>query len=72
MIPLPLTVVLHQLRVLATMLFLVVGMFVSPLHLAFQRDLVILGISRNFLAVILAAAPTLALRLTADDLLGTI
>jgi hypothetical protein len=46
-------------------------MFVSPLLLTFQGDLVILGVSRKFLAVIIGAAPTLALRLTADDLLGT-
>jgi hypothetical protein len=46
-------------------------MFVSPLLLTFQRDLVILGIRRNLLAVIIGAAPTLALRLTADNLLGT-
>jgi len=47
-LPLPLTVALHDLRVLAATLFLVVGMFISPLLLAFQRDLVILGISRKF------------------------
>jgi hypothetical protein len=66
-----LTVALHGLRVLAATLFLIVGMFVSPLLLTFQGDLVILGVSRKFLAVIIGAAPTLALRLTADDLLGT-
>jgi hypothetical protein len=46
-------------------------MFLSPLLLTFQSDLVILGVSRKFLAVIIGAAPPLALRLTADDLLGT-
>jgi len=57
--------------VLLATVFLIVGMFVSPLLLTFQCDLVILGVSRKFLAVILGAAPTLALRFTADDLLGT-
>jgi hypothetical protein len=60
------------LRVLAATLFLVVGMFVSPLLLAFQRDLVILGIRRQFMAVTIAAALTLALRPTAHALLKTI
>jgi len=46
-------------------------MFLSPLLLTFQSDLVILGISRNLLAVIIGAAPTLALWLTTDNLLGT-
>ena len=59
------------LRVLPPSLFLVVGMFLSPLLLTFQRDLVILGVSRDLLAVIIGAPPTLALRLTADHLLGT-
>jgi hypothetical protein len=66
-----LTVVLHSLRVLAATLFLIVGMFVSPLPLTFQGDLVILGVPRKFLAVIIVRQPTLAPRLTADDLLGT-
>jgi len=71
-LPLPLTVALHDLRVLAATLFLVVGMFISPLLLAFQRDLVILGISRKFFAVIIGAASTLALRPPAHILPGTI
>src|SRR5260370_2192534 len=65
------TVVFHPLRILPPPLFLIVRMFLSPLLLTFQSDLVILGVSRKFLAVIIGAAPTLALRLTADDLLGT-
>jgi hypothetical protein len=67
-----LTVGLHELRILAAALFLVVGMFVSPLLLAFQRDLVILRIRRKFLAVIIGAPSTLALRPPAYVLLGTI
>jgi hypothetical protein len=47
-------------------------MFLSPLLLTFQGDLVILGVCRNFLAVILTAASTLALRPTAHALLRTI
>ena len=53
-------------------MFLIVGMFVSPLLLTFQGDLVILGVSCKFLAVIIGAAPTLALRPTAHGLLRTI
>src|SRR5258708_21080851 len=73
LMPLPLrfTVVPHLLGILLPPLFLIVRMFLSPLLLTFQSDLVILGVSRKFLAVIIGAAPTLALRLTADDLLGT-
>src|SRR5215471_20545085 len=44
----------------------------TPLLLAIQHNLVILGVIRNFLAVIIGAPPTLALGLTADFLLGTI
>jgi len=53
-------------------MFLIVRMFVSPLLLTFQGDLVILGVSCKFLAVIIDAAPTLALPLTAHALLRTI
>jgi len=48
------------LRVLSAALFLVVGMFVPPLLLAVQRDLVILGVSRKFSAVIVGAPEALA------------
>jgi hypothetical protein len=47
-------------------------MLVPPLLLAFAYDLAILRVSRQFLAVIIGAAPALALRLAADHLLGTI
>jgi Na+-driven multidrug efflux pump len=67
-----LTVALHGLWILPPPLFLIVRMFLSPLLLTFQGDLVILGVSRKFLAVIIGAAPTLALRLTAHALLRTI
>jgi hypothetical protein len=57
-----LTVALHGFWILPPPLFLIVRMFLSPLLLTFQGDLVILGVSRKFLAVIIGAAPTLALR----------
>jgi len=62
----------HGLRVLAATFFLIVGMFVSPLLLTLQGDLVILGVLRKFLAVIIGAASTLAIRPTAHALLRTI
>jgi hypothetical protein len=53
-------------------LFLVVGMFVPPLLLAVAHHLEIFRVCRQLLPVIIAAAPTLALPLTADTLLRTI
>jgi hypothetical protein len=53
-------------------MFLVVGMFVPPLLLAVAHHLEILWICCQLLPVIIAAAPTLALRPTADALLRTI
>jgi hypothetical protein len=47
-------------------------MFVPPLLLTVAHHLEILWICGQLLPVIIAAAPALALRLTADDLLGTI
>ena len=67
-----LTVALDQLRVLLAVLFLVVGMFVPPLLLTVAHDLEILRVCRQLLPVIIAAAPTLALRPTAYALLRTI
>ena len=61
LIALTLTVVLHQFRVLLAALFLIIGMLVPPLLLAFQHDLVILGVRREFLAVIIGAALALTL-----------
>jgi hypothetical protein len=52
--------------------FLIVGVLLAPLLLTFQRDLVILGISRQLFSVIIAASPTLALRPAAHALLRTI
>jgi hypothetical protein len=69
---LPLAVVLHQFWVRLATLFLILGMLVPPLHLAVAHDLAIFRVSRQFLAVIIGAAPALALRLAADRLLGTI
>jgi hypothetical protein len=71
-IPLPFTVVIRPLRILLPPLFLVVRMFLSPLLLTFQGDLVILGVSHKLLAVIIGAALTLALPPTAHPLLRTI
>jgi hypothetical protein len=71
-LPLLLTVALDQLRILLTALFLVAGMLVPPLLLAVADDLAILRVGRQLLAVILSPASALALRLTADHLLGTI
>jgi hypothetical protein len=68
----PFTVVFHPLRILLPPLFLVVRMFLSPLLLTFQGDLVILGVSHKLLAVIIGAALTLALRPTAHALLKAI
>jgi hypothetical protein len=67
-----LAVVFQHLRVLLAVLFLVVGMFVPPLLLAVAHHLEILRVYRQLLAVIIAAAPTLALRPTAHALLRTI
>jgi hypothetical protein len=47
-------------------------MFLSPLLLTLQGDLVILSVSDKLLAVIISAALTLALRPTAHALLRTI
>jgi len=69
---LALTIALDQLRVLLAVLFLVVGMFVPPLLLAVAYHLEILWICCQLLPVIIAAAPTLALRPTAHALLRTI
>jgi hypothetical protein len=69
---LALTVALDQFRVLLAVLFLVVGMFVPLLLLAVAHPLEILRVCRQLLPVIIAAAPTLALRPTAHALLRTI
>ena len=70
--PLLLTVVLHQLRILSAVLFQVIAMFIPPLLLAFAHHLAIHGVDRKLLAVIIGPALTLTLRLTADLLLGTV
>src|SRR5215475_4364936 len=70
--PLPLTVGLYQFRIGLAALLVVVRMPGTPLLLAIQHNLVILGVIRNFLTVIFGAPPTLALGFTADFLLGTI
>jgi hypothetical protein len=69
---LPFAVVLHPLRIRLSALFLILGMLVPPLLLTVAYDLAILRVSRQFLAVIIGAAPALALRPAADHLLGTI
>src|ERR1700758_4369054 len=69
---LPLTVVLDRFWVRLATLFLILGMLVPPLLLAVAHDLAIYRVSRQFLAVIIGAAPALALRLAADHLLGAI
>ena len=61
-----------SLRVRSAVLLLIIGMLVPPLLLAFARHLVIFRASRQLLAEIIGTAPALALRLTADSLLGTI
>src|SRR5262249_38609918 len=71
-LPLLFTVFLHHFRVSLATLFLILGMFVPPLLLALAHDLAILRVNRQFVAVIIAATPTLTLRLAADHLLGTI
>ena len=71
-LPLPLAITLHQFRVLLAALFLIMGMFVPPLLLAVAHDLAIFRVSRQFLAVIIGAAPALTLRLAADHLLRAI
>jgi hypothetical protein len=55
---------LYQLRVLLATLFLIVGMLIPPLLLAFAHDLAIHRI--------ISAALTLTLRSAADHMLGTI
>jgi hypothetical protein len=69
-LPLPFAVVLHQFRIRLPALFLILGMLVPPLLLAFAYDFAILRVSCQFLAVIIDAAPALALRLAADHLRG--
>jgi hypothetical protein len=49
----------------------VVGMSLPPLSLAIARDLAILRIRTQLVPVIIGAALALALRFTADHLLGT-
>jgi hypothetical protein len=71
-LPLPLPVVLHQFRVRLATLFLVCGMLLPPLLLAFADDLAIFRVRHQFFAVIIGAALALTLRLAADHLLGTI
>jgi hypothetical protein len=71
-LPLPFTVVLQQFRVRLTALFLILGMLVPPLFLAFAHHLAIFRVRRQFLAVIIGPAPALTLRLAADHLLRAI
>ena len=71
-LPLPLTVVLNHFRIRLAPLFLILRMFVPPLFLAFAHNLAILGVNRQFLAVVIGAASALARRLTADQLFRTI
>jgi hypothetical protein len=71
-LPLPLAITLHQFRVLLAALFLIMGMLAPPLLLAVAHDLAIFRVSRQFLAVIISAAPALTLRLAADHLLRAI
>jgi len=52
-----LAVVLHHFRIRPPALLLILGMLVPPLLLAFAYDLAILRVSRQFLAVIIGAAP---------------
>jgi hypothetical protein len=69
---LTLPVALHGLRVSLPVLLGVVGMTGSPFLLAIPTDLVILGISVKLAAVIFPAALPLAIRSTADKLVGMI
>jgi len=69
---LTLAIVLYQFRVPLAALFLIVGMLIPPLLLAFAHDLAIHRIRRQFFAVIVSAALMLTLRPTTDHLLGTI
>jgi len=71
-LPLPLVITLHQFRVLLAALFLIMGMLAPPLLLAVAHDLAIFRVSRQFLAVIIGAAPALTLRLASDHLLRAI
>jgi hypothetical protein len=67
-----LTVPLHQLRVRFPALSLVIGVFVPPLLLAIAHHLAILDIRRQLPAARMRAALALAIRPTANSLLGTV
>lgn len=71
-LPVPLTVVLHYFWIRLAPPFLIPRMFVPPLFLAFVHNLAILGVDRQFLAVVIGAASALARRLAADHLFRTI
>ena len=65
-------IVLYQLRILQAALFLILGMLIPPLLLAFAHHLTVFRVRRQFLAVIISPAPMLTFRLAANYLLGTI
>ena len=71
-LPLPLTVFLHQFRIRLASLFLILRMFLPPLLLAVAYHLAILRVGRQFLPVIIGAAPALTLRPATDLLLRAI
>ena len=67
-----LAVPLCCLGVILPVLLLIAGMLLPPLLLAFLHPLAIYGVRRQLVAVIIPAATTLTIRLTANPLLGTI
>jgi hypothetical protein len=67
-----LTVLLCCLGVILPVLLLIAGMLLPPLLLAFLHPLAIHGVRRQLVAVIIPAATTLTIRLTANPLLGTV
>jgi hypothetical protein len=69
-LPLTFAVVFHLLRVLVAVLFLILGVLLPPLLLAFPHALAIYRICG--FAVIIRPPLPLTTRLTADGLLGTI
>jgi hypothetical protein len=70
--PLLLAVLISGFRVALAILLLVLGMRLTPFALAVANDLCVLGVGLQLLAVVICPALALAIRRTANTLIGTI
>jgi hypothetical protein len=69
---LPLTIAFHYLRMLGSVLTGVIGMGLAPFFPAVPHHLAVLGVSLQFLPVIILPALTLAFTLAANSLLRAV